>query len=230
MIRPKTSVPCEMGALFVLAECVGAMVAEIQPYCHVSHFPAFSPSPIVPRLCGEMAIHRISCFTHGHGSGRCSTRVRHATSIMTLSDLPLDPFVVNMAIGGIAGTLSNCVVFPADLAKTKMQQAQTDSERRLYPTTFAAIAHIARTDGVGGLWQGFGPVMLGSAPESALQLAVHTVLVTTALSATGAGAESDLNLGVQVVTGGLAGASTLMATNPMEMLRIKASVSEGSIL
>ena len=149
---------------------------------------------------------------------------------MTLSDLPLDPFVVNMAIGGIAGTLSNCVVFPADLAKTKMQQAQTDSERRLYPTTFAAIAHIARTDGVRGLWQGFGPVMLGSAPESALQLAVHTVLVTTALSATGAGAESDLNLGVQVVTGGLSGASTLMATNPMEMLRIKASVSEGSIL
>ena len=229
MSRNGRRLSCEMG-LLVLAQCVGAMVAEIQPYCRVSHFPAFSPSlSSLTRLCGEFAIHRISCFTHGHGSGRCSARVKQATS-MTFSGLQLDPFVVNMAIGGIAGTISNCVVFPADLAKTKMQQAQTDSERRLYPTTFAAIAHIARTDGVGGLWQGFGPVMLGSAPESALQLAVHTVLVTTALSATGDGAESDLNLGVQVVTGGLSGASTLMATNPMEMLRIKASVSEGSIL
>lgn len=144
--------------------------------------------------------------------------------------LGADPFLLNMALGGFAGTVSNMVVFPIDLAKTKMQQASSDDERRIFATAWGSLAHIATEDGLLGLWQGSAPVLFGSAPESALQLACHTALVASAITATGAGIEGDLTLGTQMVIGALSGAATIAASNPMEMLRIKSSVSQGSVL
>ena len=35
----------------------------------------------------------------------------------------VDPFVANLVLGGVAGAVSNTVVFPLDLAKTKIQQS-----------------------------------------------------------------------------------------------------------
>ena len=102
--------------------------------------------------------------------------------------MQLDPFVANLVIGGIAGTVSNLAVFPIDLVKTRLQSSSAgdDGEGAL-----AMIQDVIRADGVAGLWVGSTPVMLGSAPESALQLAVQTWLITSAMAGLSVGSEND---------------------------------------
>ena len=87
---------------------------------------------------------------------RLSQRTSGAVSIR-LTD---DPFVINLAIGGVAGAISNVIIFPADLVKTKMQSAKTDQSKNAWETAQAIVA----SDGVSGLWAGSIPVLLGSAP------------------------------------------------------------------
>ena len=135
-------------------------------------------------------------------------------------------FVTDLALGGVAGAISNVVIFPADLVKTKMQQAG-DARACAVDTARAIVA----AGGYRGLWAGSAPVLLGSAPESSIQLAVHAWLVAALLAAAGQHAEADLWWSEQLLAGCLAGASTVVATNPMEILRIKSSLSpDNSVL
>jgi len=108
-----------------------------------------------------------------------------------------------------------------DLAKTKIQQ----STQAAGAGPVSALAQVVRTDGVRGLWAGATPVLLGSAPESALQLASHTWLIAFAAAGLAPG-EAQLPLWSQVACGGLAGASTILVSNPMEVLRIRASIDQ----
>ena len=57
-----------------------------------------------------------------------------------------DPFVINLALGGIAGAISNVLIFPADLVKTKMQSAKTDQSKNAWETAQAVVA----TEGFSG--------------------------------------------------------------------------------
>ena len=135
--------------------------------------------------------------------------------------MQLDPFAANLVIGGIAGTVSNLAVFPIDLVKTRLQSSSAGDGGE---GALAMIQYVIRADGVAGLWAGSTPVLLGSAPESALQLAVQTWLITSAMAGLSVGSENDLTLLTQIICGGVAGASTILVTNPMETLRIRASI------
>lgn len=128
------------------------------------------------------------------------------------SELFANPFVTDLLFGGIAGTVSNLAVFPIDLVKTKLQSNAEGSEHG----ALATLMNVVRADGVGGLWSGSTPVLLGSAPESALQLAVHTWLIAMAVaSQSSAVGENDLTILTQIICGCVAGASTILVTNPM---------------
>lgn len=151
---------------------------------------------------------------------RLSQRTSGAVGISLQTD---DPFVINLALGGIAGAISNVLIFPADLVKTKMQSAKTDQSKNAWETAQAVVA----TEGFSGLWAGSIPVLLGSAPESSIQLACHAWLIAALMAGTGHHAEVDLRVSSQLFAASIAGAATIFVTNPMEMLRIKASMSPG---
>ncbi|EKX54780.1 hypothetical protein GUITHDRAFT_62947 [Guillardia theta CCMP2712] len=140
----------------------------------------------------------------------------------------MDPFVKDLFIGGLAGTISNIVVFPVDLAKTKMQNAKDQADKQKYGGFFSTVSSIVKEEGVHGLWSGSLPVLMGSAPESAIQLACHSWLIAFLLHGMSqdASSEAQLPLTLQIIAGGIAGASTLIATNPMEVLRIRAASSD----
>ena len=144
----------------------------------------------------------------------------------------MDPSTANFLLGGVAGTVSAVSVFPIDLVKTKMQGATTKEDVKKYASIPASVASIVHEDGVLGLWRGCGPVIFGSAPEAALQLAVHDYLIATLMVYFGAAArEAGLPIGWQCLAGALAGAGTLVATNPMEVLRLRAAThkDEGAL-
>lgn len=134
----------------------------------------------------------------------------------------MDAVTANFLLGGVAGTVGAVCVFPIELAKTKMQSADADKSASL-PCT---LADIVKERGVKGLWSGCGSTVFGSAPEAALQLSLHNTLISLLMVAFGtAGSEAGIPLGWQCVAGALAGASTLAVTNPMEIVRLRASVN-----
>eukprot|EP00960_Hanusia_phi_P031116 749086-Hanusia_phi.AAC.5 len=143
-------------------------------------------------------------------------------------NMVMDPFVKDLFIGGLAGTVSNIIVFPVDLAKTKMQNAKDQTDKEKYGGFFTTVSSIVKEEGIHGLWSGSLPVLMGSAPESAIQLACHSWLVAFLLQGMSqeASSEAQLPLTLQIIAGGIAGASTLVATNPMEVLRIRAASSD----
>ena len=137
--------------------------------------------------------------------------------------MQIDPVVANMVMGTIAGTVSNMAVFPFELVKTRMQTAEGAEEKEKFRSLAASVATITKEGGVPSLWRGSLPVLLGGGPESALQLAAHSWMVTAMLAYVGVpgAAEGDLPWTFQALAGAVSGAATLPATQPMEVLRLR---------
>jgi solute carrier family 25 aspartate/glutamate transporter 12/13 len=151
-------------------------------------------------------------------------RPHRRTSQQVDLHMHIDPLISNMIIGGISGTVSNMVVFPVDLIKTRMQNAVSAEEKERNCNFVSTLNELTNRKGILGLWQGSAPVLFGSAPESAIQLAAHSWLIGAAMSTDpAAGSEAALSLSAQLVAGALAGGATLMATCPMEVLRLQLS-------
>ena len=143
----------------------------------------------------------------------------------------MDPTTTNFILGGLAGTVSAVSVFPIDLAKTKMQSTQ-GAEAEKHSTLSRSLSTILKENGPLGLWRGSAPVAFGSAPESAIQLAMHDRLITLSILLFSQSGELDLPWEVQCLAGAIASAATLIVTHPMEVLRIRAATSavgEGSL-
>eukprot|EP00736_Rhodelphis_marinus_P014297 Rmarinus@m.16230 len=69
--------------------------------------------------------------------------------------------------GALAGVAADGVVYPLDLVKTKLQSGRTSG------STIACVRDIFRAGGVRGLYTGFSPVLLATAPCSAITFVVY---------------------------------------------------------
>ena len=103
-----------------------------------------------------------------------AARLRGSVPLSGASMQLMDPVVTNMIIGAASGSMSNMAVFPFELAKTRMQNAKK-GEKKEYRNLVTSIATITKDGGgISALWAGSVPVLIGGAPESALQLAAHS--------------------------------------------------------
>jgi len=70
-------------------------------------------------------------------------------------------FLGNMASGGAAGALSLCFVYPLDFARTRLAADVGSGSEREFNGLVDCIAKVAKHDGVGGLYRGFGISVVG---------------------------------------------------------------------
>jgi len=134
--------------------------------------------------------------------------------------------VINLAIGAIAGCVANAIVFPIDTAKTKMQSGAKCSDSHEKCGVLCQIQRVVKDEGIGGLYKGVVPVLIGSAPETAIQLTVYDIASTTIRNIENIQQSvSTMPMHLQALAGGLAGMSTVIATNPLEVLKIRAQTS-----
>ncbi|XP_053110113.1 ADP/ATP translocase 4 [Hemicordylus capensis] len=71
-------------------------------------------------------------------------------------------FVANLASGGAAGATSMCVVYPLDFARTRLgADIGKGAAERQFKGLGDCIMKIAKTDGLPGLYQGFGVSVQG---------------------------------------------------------------------
>eukprot|EP01111_Echinosteliopsis_oligospora_P005929 TRINITY_DN1971_c0_g1_i1.p1 TRINITY_DN1971_c0_g1~~TRINITY_DN1971_c0_g1_i1.p1 ORF type:complete len:725 (+),score=230.78 TRINITY_DN1971_c0_g1_i1:130-2304(+) len=130
--------------------------------------------------------------------------------------------IENFGLGAVAGGIGATAVYPIDLVKTRMQnQRAVDPALRQYKNSWDCFRQVLRGEGFRGLYKGLGPQIVGVAPEKAIKLTVNDLL---------RGLFEDKSRGeiyfpLEVLAGGGAGASQVMFTNPLEIVKIRLQVA-----
>lgn len=129
--------------------------------------------------------------------------------------------VLHFGLGAIAGGIGATAVYPIDLVKTRMQnQRALDASQRLYQNSLDCFKKVYLKEGFTGLYRGLVPQLMGVAPEKAIKLTVNDLL---------RGLFFDENKGkiyfpLEVLAGCGAGASQVIFTNPIEIIKIRLQI------
>lgn len=132
------------------------------------------------------------------------------------------------ALGSVAGAAGATAVYPIDLVKTRMQNQRTGSYigELLYRNSFDCFKKVVRHEGFSGLYRGLVPQLMGVAPEKAIKLTMNDLARDKFRSLHLPGsAPGDLPVWAEVLAGGCGGASQVMFTNPLEIVKIRLQVA-----
>jgi len=126
-------------------------------------------------------------------------------------------------LGSIAGATGATAVYPIDLVKTRMQNQRTGSYvgELLYRNSFDCFKKVVRHEGPTGLYRGLVPQLMGVAPEKAIKLTMNDLVRDKIRQYN----DQKLPLIGEVMAGGCAGASQVMFTNPVEVVKIRLQVA-----
>jgi solute carrier family 25 aspartate/glutamate transporter 12/13 len=130
---------------------------------------------------------------------------------------PLKP-VYHFVMGSIAGAIGAASVYPIDLVKTRLQNQR--ATERLYSGGLDCFLKVIRNEGFLGLYRGILPQLVGVAPEKAIKLTTND-LMRSLLRDKRTGT---LTLTREIIAGGCAGASQVIFTNPLEIVKIRLQV------
>ncbi|KAF0973665.1 hypothetical protein FDP41_007052 [Naegleria fowleri] len=136
-------------------------------------------------------------------------------------------FLKNLSIGAASGCIAACTIFPLDLLKTKIQSSSGQQ------SIVQIIRDTIRPDngGLGALYRGLAPNLVGIMPEKAIKLAANDFFRSfysskfVGNSSKQQGQIQQLPLWIEVLSGGSAGACQVVATTPMELLKINAQMA-----
>ncbi|XP_030370532.1 calcium-binding mitochondrial carrier protein Aralar1 isoform X2 [Scaptodrosophila lebanonensis] len=125
-------------------------------------------------------------------------------------------------LGSFAGAVGATVVYPIDLVKTRMQNQRTGSfiGEIAYRNSWDCFKKVVRHEGFLGLYRGLLPQLMGVAPEKAIKLTVNDLVRDKLVDKNG-----DLPTWAEVLAGGCAGASQVVFTNPLEIVKIRLQVA-----
>lgn len=109
---------------------------------------------------------------------------------------------------GVAGT--SCI-YPIDMIKTRLQ-----ASKGLYKGPLHCLQSIYAAEGIGGFYRGLFANLIGVIPEKAIKLAANEYFRELFERDDGS-----IALHHEVLSGGLAGFCQVIATNPMEITKIR---------
>ncbi|XP_015793570.1 calcium-binding mitochondrial carrier protein Aralar1 isoform X2 [Tetranychus urticae] len=123
-------------------------------------------------------------------------------------------------LGSIAGAAGATVVYPIDLVKTRMQNQRTGLKGKvadvMYKNSFDCFRKVITREGIFGLYRGLAPQLVGVCPEKAIKLTVNDFVRDRLTEHTG-----KITLQSEIFAGCCAGASQVMFTNPLEIVKIR---------
>jgi len=127
------------------------------------------------------------------------------------------------ALGSVAGACGATAVYPIDLVKTRMQNQRTGSYigELMYRNSFDCFKKVVRHEGFTGLYRGLVPQLLGVAPEKAIKLTMNDLARDKIRNFN----DGHLPVWGEVIAGGCGGASQVMFTNPLEIVKIRLQVA-----
>ncbi|CAD5210910.1 unnamed protein product [Bursaphelenchus okinawaensis] len=153
------------------------------------------------------------------------TRLTNIKAVHTKDERGVGTAILESAyrftLGSIAGATGATAVYPIDLVKTRMQNQRTGSVigEVMYKNSWDCFKKVVKFEGVLGLYRGLLPQIVGVAPEKAIKLTMND-LVRDKLSKDGR-----IPIWAEILAGGTAGASQVVFTNPLEIVKIRLQVA-----
>lgn len=126
------------------------------------------------------------------------------------------PMEQKLLVGAVAGVVGTSAIFPLDMIKTRLQAATVKTS----PLTIARQIH-ATEGGIRGFYRGLIPNLTGVTPEKAIKLAVNEWMREFLEDPNG-----DITLAQEVIAGGTAGFCQVVATNPMEIVKLRMQLQQ----
>uniref|UniRef100_A0A7N8YH31 Solute carrier family 25 member 12 n=2 Tax=Mastacembelus armatus TaxID=205130 RepID=A0A7N8YH31_9TELE len=126
-------------------------------------------------------------------------------------------------LGSIAGATGATAVYPIDLVKTRMQNQRSTGSfvgELMYKNSFDCAKKVLRYEGVFGFYRGLLPQLIGVAPEKAIKLTVNDFVRDKFTTQ-----DDTIPLSAEILAGGCAGASQVIFTNPLEIVKIRLQVA-----
>ncbi|KAH9514273.1 hypothetical protein Btru_028563 [Bulinus truncatus] len=125
-------------------------------------------------------------------------------------------------LGSLAGATGATAVYPIDLVKTRLQNQRSTSfvGELMYKNSIDCFRKVIRHEGILGLYRGLAPQLVGVAPEKAIKLTMNDLMRDKLVQKDGT-----LPLWAEMVAGGTAGASQVVFTNPLEIVKIRLQVA-----
>jgi len=131
------------------------------------------------------------------------------------------PFQWKLISGAIAGVCGTVCIFPVDVAKTKLQASPSGT----YNGVIDCLLKSVRKDGV-FIYRGLESNLIGVIPEKAIKLGVNSQLrESLADPITG-----KVSLQSEIMAGAGAGLVQLVATNPMETVKIRMQLGAPNLM
>jgi len=120
-----------------------------------------------------------------------------------------------LLVGAVAGVIGTSCIFPLDMVKTRLQSSGQPGQPN-YGGVLGCVKHILKNEGIAGFYRGLIPNLIGVTPEKAIKLAVNEK-VREMLE------DEDGNIALmhEVLAGGSAGLCQVVATNPMEIVKLR---------
>lgn len=125
------------------------------------------------------------------------------------------------ALGSVAGACGATAVYPIDLVKTRMQNQRSGSfvGEVMYKNSFDCFKKVVKFEGLLGLYRGLLPQIVGVAPEKAIKLTVNDFVRDKTTK------DGKIPLWAEILAGSCAGASQVIFTNPLEIVKIRLQVA-----
>ena len=125
--------------------------------------------------------------------------------------------MILFSLGSVAGACGATAVYPIDLCKTRIQDERgVKFEQRTYHTFRQTFMYVVRNEGALGLYRGLLPQIFGVAPEKAIKLTTNDMVRDTFQRHYGY-----CPIWGELIAGGCAGASQVLFTNPLEIVKIR---------
>ncbi len=128
-----------------------------------------------------------------------------------------DPVWKTFLAGGVAGIAEIAVMYPLDVAKTRMQLHAGKSVG-----IFKTLGEVVSTSGWAGLYRGVVTPVLGEAPKRATKFAANNAFKNAIASAS---PEGKLSKGGAALAGTLAGVTEALINCPFEVVKVRGSAS-----
>lgn len=125
-------------------------------------------------------------------------------------------------LGVIAGGVGATAVYPIDLVKTRLQNQRSTGSyvgELMYRNSFDCFLKVLRHEGFSGLYRGLIPQLIGVGPEKAIKLTMNDFMRDQLRC------DGTVPLWGEMLAGGTAGASQVVFTNPLEIVKIRLQVA-----
>jgi solute carrier family 25 aspartate/glutamate transporter 12/13 len=125
----------------------------------------------------------------------------------------------------VSGAIATTCIYPIDLTKTILQDQKEVGAARAYTGPIDCARKLLRQGGITRLYSGWPPNVLLVMPEKALKLTCNDIFRQwLACPITG-----DVSIGSGAIAGGMAGTCQVLATNPMELLKIQGATMASKV-